>query len=130
MTWKLESYDVSTANVWPVVGFVGAFCNWGDGGSDPEMAHVMTKGDGTSEIADEHNWKWEGTLDTIEYGVKFRANHSWDNRWCPKVPTDNPYGVADFNPSSDPNIDISKQGTGDYQVWFNDLTGHYIVKRK
>jgi hypothetical protein len=130
MTWKLEPYDVSAATAWNEMSFVGKYCNWGDetGDVSPLMTKVMTKGDGTPEIADAHNWKWEGNLNDIEFGVKFRANHSWDSRWCPKVPKDNPYGVAEFNQSADNNIDISEQG--DYQVWFNDLTGHYIVKHK
>ena len=131
MTWTLEPYDASAAPVYPIMGFVGQFCNWGDGGSDPQMSNVVAKGNNTPEATDLHNWKWSGTLNDITYGVKFRANHSWDNRWCPLVPTDNPYGISVRNPTDqDNNIDISIPGTGDYQVWFNDLTGHYIVKHK
>jgi hypothetical protein len=130
MTYSITTYDVSSANVWAVLNFVGDFCNWGDGESDPDMAHVTTNGDGTPVINDQHNWKWEGTIDPIGYGVKFRANQTGDNKCCPRVSTDSPFGVADYNPSADPNIDLGEQGAGDYIVWFNDLTGHYIVKRK
>ncbi|MEL7589260.1 MAG: SusF/SusE family outer membrane protein [Prolixibacteraceae bacterium] len=118
MTWNIVSYDATTAPVWPVLNFVGAFSEWG-AANEPDML-VSTY--------DPHQWSLNISLATIEYGVKFRANHNWDNRWCPKVPTDAPYGIADFSPTShDNNIDLAKQGIGNYHIRFNDLTGHYVV---
>jgi hypothetical protein len=129
MTFSIEPFDAVAAPVYSVMGFVGAFCNWGDGGADPEMQNVTVKTAG-ADIIDQHNWRLEVQLDNIDYGVKFRANHGWSDRWCPLKSSENPYGIAEHNPAADPNIDIAAQGTGKYEVRFNDLTGHYFVKIK
>jgi hypothetical protein len=117
MTWSIENYDASGAVEWEIINFVGAFCDWG-GANEPDMVR---------STYDPHQWVLDVTLDNIDYGVKFRANHSWDNRWCPSDPKANPYGISEYNPSHDNNIDISGQGLGTYHVRFNDLTGHHIV---
>ncbi|MGQ1946532.1 SusE domain-containing protein [Geofilum sp. OHC36d9] len=118
MTWNLEPYDASGAVIWPVINFVGQFSNWGVD-NEPDMV---------ASDYDPHQWTLDISLEDIDYGVKFRANNGWDDRWCPQVPTDSPYGIADYNPSShDNNIDLSEQGLGQYHVRFNDLTGHYVV---
>ncbi|MDR0413260.1 MAG: SusF/SusE family outer membrane protein [Dysgonamonadaceae bacterium] len=120
LTCAIEPFDASAAVEWPVICFVGAFCNWGANGLDPEM---------NRSTYDPHIWSLTIDLDNIDYGVKFRANHDWGTRWCPEIPGNNPYGKAVFNPSADPNIDIAKQGLGHYFVKFNDLTSHYIVMK-
>ena len=130
MTYSIEPFDMTGVVEWPIMNFVGAFCDWGDGDSDPEMTPRTVQVNNGADIIDPHIWTWEGDLDNIEWGVKFRANHSWDTRWCPKDSSENPYGVAEFNQPADNNIDISKQGLGRYYVIFNDLTGHYYVKLK
>jgi hypothetical protein len=120
MTWTMTDFNVSTYPTYEVIGFVGDFCSWGANGADPEMKQSSY---------DPHIWE----LDDVEvgnpgYGVKFRADHDWSNRWCPTVNTDVPYGVGRLNPSDDPNISIADSGK--YYVKFNDLTGHYIVLLK
>lgn len=118
MTWSMDSYDASSAGVWGVVNFVGAFSEWGEV-NEPNMK---------VSAYDPHQWTLDIELSTVEYGVKFRADHNWDNKWCPSIPTDSPYGVADYNPTEhDNNIDIESQGVGKYHVRLNDLTGHYYV---
>ncbi|MCU4155650.1 SusF/SusE family outer membrane protein [Carboxylicivirga sp. A043] len=118
MTWSIEAYDASEAAVWTIVNFVGQFSNWG---ADNEPNMVVS-------AYDPHQWTLDINLENIDYGVKFRTNNSWDNRWCPQVPTDSPYGIADFNPTGhDNNIDLAEQGLGHYHVRLNDLTGHYVV---
>ncbi|MCU4163987.1 SusE domain-containing protein [Carboxylicivirga caseinilyticus] len=118
MTWLIETYDASGATEWPVMNFVGAFSEWG-ATNEPNM--VVSS-------YDPHQWSLDITLDNIEYGVKFRANNSWDNRWCPKVTTDTPWGVAELNPTThDNNISLDEYGLGTYNIRFNDLTGHYVV---
>lgn len=118
MTWSIEPYDASGAAVWTIMNFVGQFSEWG-AVNEPNM---IVSG------YDPHQWTLDISLNNIQYGVKFRANNSWDNRWCPAVSTDSPYGVADFNPTGhDNNIDLEGQGLGQYHVRFNDLTGHYVV---
>jgi hypothetical protein len=120
LTYTIEPFDASTSVEWPSVCFVGAFCNWGANGLDPEM---------NRSDYDPHSWSLTIDLDNIDYGVKFRANHDWGTRWCPEIPGNNPYGKAVFNPTADPNIDIAQQGLGRYFVKFNDLTAHYIVMK-
>ncbi|SHE30925.1 SusE domain-containing protein [Dysgonomonas macrotermitis] len=120
MTYTIEDYDMSEATQWTMINFVGAFCNWGDGNTDPAM---------TPTTYDPHIWKISLNLSTVEYGVKFRANHSWDNRWCPPNPDAVPYGITEFNPAGHDN-NISLAEPGDYSVVFNDLTGHYVITKK
>ncbi|MDR1973838.1 MAG: SusF/SusE family outer membrane protein [Bacteroidales bacterium] len=129
MTYSVVPFDVTSTAEYPVMSFVGAFCDWGSNGQDPEMSNFTVRTNGGGSITDPHNWYLEINLENIEYGVKFRANHDWNTRWCPIRPADNPYGVAEFSPAADPNIDISAQGLGQYEVRFNDLTRHYFVKK-
>jgi len=129
MTYEILPFNASTAAEYAIMNFVGQFCDWGNGGIDPDMKNFVVKTNGGADITDPHNWYLEIVLDNIQWGVKFRANHNWGTRWCPKKSGENPYGVAELNPTSDPNIDITAQGLGLYEVRFNDLTGHYFVKR-
>jgi len=121
MTRRIEPYDMSQATAWKTINFTGAFCGWGEADNEPDMI---------PKAYDPHIWTLEADLSTIEYGVKFRADHSWDNRWCPRYPTAVPFGVCDFNPEDDPNISLDETGTGTYFIVFNDLTGHYIISKK
>ncbi|MDR0831161.1 MAG: SusF/SusE family outer membrane protein [Prevotellaceae bacterium] len=128
-TYSITPFDESTFAQYSVMCFVGNFCNWGADGSDPEMQNFVVKTNGGADIIDNHNWFLEVDIDLVGYGVKFRANHDWGTKWCPIKSANNPYGVAEYNPTNDPNIDISLQGEGRYEVRFNDLTAHYFVKR-
>ncbi len=120
MTYTITDFDMTNAKTWNMVNFVGDFCGWGANNADPAM---------TPSSYDPHIWSLTVNIDNPGYGVKFRVNHSWDNRWCPKVPSNIPYGVAEYNPTSQDN-NISIQDSGEYSVKFNDLTGHYIVMLK
>jgi hypothetical protein len=120
MTYSIEDYDISNAQQWDMINFVGDFCGWGADNADPAM---------TPSEYDPHIWSLTVNVDNPGYGVKFRVDHSWDNRWCPAVPTDIPYGKAEFNPTTQDN-NISIQEAGEYAVKFNDLTGHYNVMIK
>lgn len=119
MTYTMTDFDISTAKTYTAICFVGDFCAWGAEGADPEM----------TQTEDPHIWEMKNVaIDNPGYGVKFRDNHSWDNRWCPTANTDIPYGIGRLNPADDPNISITE--VGNYYVKFNDLTGHYIVEYK
>ncbi len=122
MTYTIEDVDMSTVPTWTMINFVGAFCGWGSGSPNPEPAMTPT-------AYDPHIWKINIYLDIIEYGVKFRANNSWDNRWCPGNPDASPYGTTDYNPTGHDN-NISLAETGDYSVIFNDITGQYVIMKK
>ncbi|MCD8081817.1 MAG: SusF/SusE family outer membrane protein [Bacteroides sp.] len=126
MSWKIEPYDVSKATKWKIINFVGAFCNWGE----PDDKNEVHDPEMEPSAYDPHIWTLEIDLPTIEYGVKFRADHSWDNKWCPRSSSEVPFGICDHNPSGDPNISLDETGTGTYLVIFNDLTGHYIISKK
>jgi len=120
MTYTIEDVDMSEVKEWTMINFVGAFCAWGEGNADPAM---------NQSAYDPHIWKLTLNLTTVEYGVKFRANHSWDNRWCPAKPENTPYGVGDFNPDGHDN-NISLDEPGEYNIVFNDITGQYIITNK
>lgn len=121
MTWSIDSYDAADAALWTILNFVGEFSSWG-AVNEPNM--IVSS-------YDPHQWSLDVELSTTLYGVKFRANNAWDDKWCPIDPAASPYGVAEYNPTDqDNNIDIESQGTGTYHVRFNDLTGHYYVTRK
>ena len=130
MTYEITPFNASTSAEYAVINFVGQFCNWGNGSNEPDMQNVIVKTKGGADIIDTHNWYLYVNLSTVEYGVKFRANNSWTNRWCPVKASESPYGIAELNPPppSDPNIDLG-ENTGAYEVRFNDLTGHYFVKK-
>lgn len=118
MSWSVEEFDSSTITEWNNVHLVGAFSDWGESG-EPNML---------STPEDNHQYFLEIELSTIEYGVKFRAENTWDNKWCPIVPDDNPYGVSEFNPTEqDNNISLDEYGDGNYFVRLNAITGHYYI---
>ncbi|MDR0799629.1 MAG: SusF/SusE family outer membrane protein [Dysgonamonadaceae bacterium] len=126
LKYSITPYEIPAGHPdWAANGskicFVGSFCDFGSKGDDPEM---------TPLAYDPHIWVLTLDIDEIGYGVKFRVDHSWNNRWCPEISTNAPYGKAIFNPTADPNIDLAAQGAGHYFVKFNDLTNHYIVMKQ
>ncbi len=126
LTVEIKPYDMTGTKEWPVINFVGAFCDWGaaEEGEDPYDPEMIRSD------YDPHIWTLEIKLETIQYGVKFRANHSWENKWCPQDTKAVPFGVCNYNPENDPNISLDETGTGTYFIRFNDLTGHYIITKQ
>ena len=123
MVYSVEDYDVSTARTWTLLGFIGSFCNWGN---EPLMSHV--------DSSNPHIWHLEYSLPELGKGevhsVKFRAERSWTSRWAALSPDDTPFGKTIFleHDEADPNIVLYEGGR--YDIWFNDMTGHYaIIKR-
>lgn len=123
LTYSVEDYDITGVKVWGSVGLIGEFCGWDN---EPLMTRFSAD--------NSHIWKMAVTLPPLTSGathpVKFRANKSWDSRWAATDPESVPYGKSVFlmGDEYDPNI-ILREG-GDYQVIFNDLTGHYIFQKK
>lgn len=119
MEYSFVEYDMKDVPTWDSMGFLGHFNDWGNGNSDV----VMTK-----SAYDPHQWSVVADVTLTGYGVKFRANFSWDTKWCPILPENNPYGRAIYNNPVDNNINIGTQGVGTYDVRFNDITGHYYLQ--
>lgn len=133
MTFSIEEFDITTAapyaaafaypnanHTFNKVVVIGQFSNWAD-----EDQYKLTQ-----SSYDPHIWySKEMSLSTVQYGIKFRAEGSWDYRWCPKIAADVPYGIADYDPAGhDNNIDVTGYGAGKYMLILNDLTGHYVTK--
>lgn len=131
MTYSIVPFDITTAapysaahgypnanHTFNTIGVIGQFSNWAD-----QIAM-------TQSPYDPHIWYLkEVSLSTVQYGIKFRAEGSWDYRWCPSIATDVPYGKADYDPTTqDNNIDVTPTGAGKYFIMLNDLTGHYVTK--
>lgn len=106
-SFTMEPFDASSAAVWSTIGIIGdATANGWD--SDQDMVQ---------STFDPHQWYVNGiTLGDGE--IKFRANDGWDNSWGA---TDFPFGAGT---AGGPNIPVS---AGTYDIWFNDLTGRYII---
>ncbi len=123
MAWSIEDYDESEALDWNILGFIGSFCNWEN---EPLMTQVSSE--------NPHIWYLEYTLPELGEGeihnVKFRGARSWNSRWAAINPYDVPYGQTTYltGDEADPNI-ILEEG-GDYEIYFNDLTGQYVILKK
>lgn len=120
MTWTMMDYDTTDKKNYEQIWIAGVFNNWPQGGTDLGKLQKWAY--------DPHIWSATVTMDDVEYGVKFNAG-TWGEKWCPSVTSDVPYGVSEYNPAHDNNIDL-KGVAGTYFVQLNDLTGHYILIKK
>lgn len=123
MLWTIEDHDGADASLWGVMGFIGNFCNWEN---EPLMTRVGT--------SNPHLWYLEHELPELAVGevhsVKFRAERSWGSRWAAVAPEEVPFGKTIFLAldEADPNIVLTQGGR--YEIYFNDLTGHYAIIRR
>lgn len=123
LAYSFEAYDASGARTWNVMGFIGEFCNWEN---EPAMTRWSS--------ANSHLWRLDYTLPPLGsegiHPVKFRAERSWDSRWAAIDPEALPYGRTMFLTAdeADPNVNVREEGA--YEIVFNDLTGHYIIRKK
>ena len=106
-TFTMDPFDASEATIWATIGIIGnATANGWD--SDQDM---------TQSTFDPHQWYVNGIyLNNGE--IKFRANDGWDDNWGA---TDFPFGQG--TPGG-PNVPVVE---GLYDIWFNDLTGRYVI---
>lgn len=107
MTYTFEPYDASGAATYATIGFLGDAT---PGGWDADT-------DFTQLTFDPHIWYATG-VSLTDGEMKFRANDAWDVNWGADTPLS---GRATAN---GPNIPVSE---GVYDIWFNDLTGRYIL---
>lgn len=110
MTWKIDPYDASEAKTYSMMGPIGDFCDWNN---EP----LMDK----SEY-DGHQWNGTFTFENSTT-VKFRGDRDWANNWGAQ-PSDIPYGHGIFD---GPGAAVP---AGTYRIYFNDLTGHYTIKKQ
>ena len=111
MNWNIVAFDGSAAKTYSSLGPIGGFCNWDN---EPAMSQ---------SAFDPHQWRISYTFNSST-ACKFRANHDWGNNWGGTT-NEIPYGKAVFDGSG---ATINDAGT--YDIYFNDLTGHYVIKKQ
>lgn len=109
MTWKIEDFDGTNSRTYDTIGPIGNFCNWDN---EPPM---------TKSVFDPHQWKITYKFNAST-ALKFRGNKDWANNWGGRE-NELPYGKAIFD-GPGATIDV-----GEYDIHFNDLTGHYLIKK-
>lgn len=108
-TFTWEPADGASATTYSTVGIIGAAT---PGGWDADT-------DLTQSAFNPHIWFINDISLTTE-AFKFRANDAWDVNW----------GIASAALSDKANLGSGDNMTveeGTYDVWFNDLTGRYIL---
>ena len=108
MTWSLEPYDASGAATYETIGILGDATA---GGWEVDM-------DMTALEFNPHIWYAEG-VELTDGFIKFRAGDAWDVSWG--VDSD---ALSDVTTLGGQNITVVE---GIYNIWFNDLTGRYIL---
>lgn len=109
MTYTFESYDASGAATYGSIGIIGPAQS---GGWDADT-------DMTQSEFDPHIWYING-LELTDGEFKFRADDDWADNW----------GAASGELSGQANYGAGDNMTavaGTYDIWFNDITGRYIL---
>jgi starch-binding outer membrane protein SusE/F len=109
MTYSFEPFDASGATAYGAMGIIGDAT---PGGWDNDT-------DMTQSEFDEHIWY----VQDFELGsgeFKFRADDDWTDNWG--VGHEGLSGTANYG---SPDNMSAPEGT--YDIWFNDLTGRYIL---
>lgn len=107
MTYTLVPYDASGAATYATIGYIGS-ATAGGWDADADM---------TQSAFDPHLWYAKG-VQLMDGELKFRAGDAWDVNWGADTPL---AGKATMN---GPNIPVEENT---YEIWFNDLTGRYIL---
>lgn len=108
--WSIESITPETVASYSTLGPIGGFVDWDN---EPPM---------TKSNFDPHQWRLTYTFSGAT-ACKFRADKDWSKNWGGKD-QDIPYGTAYFD---GPGATIPEAGT--YDIYFNDLTGSYVIKK-
>lgn len=106
-TYSITPYDASGAATYTTIGIIGD-ATAGAWDSDTDM---------TQSAFDSHIW-YLNNVDLENGFLKFRAENAWDNNWG----TDTEF--SGFATQDGPNVPVTK---GTYNIWFNDLTGGYML---
>ncbi|WP_029033489.1 SusF/SusE family outer membrane protein [Salinimicrobium terrae] len=108
MTYSFEPYDASGAVTYDAIGIVGP-AQAGGWDADTDL---------TQSEFDPHIW-FANDVELSDGEMKFRANDAWTASWG-----DTTFPSGQGANSDDPNI-VAEGGI--YDVWFNDITGRYIL---
>ena len=114
-TYKVEPYEgEATAPKYDKISLIGSSF----GGWDKANDVLLKKSD-----YDPHIWTKEAVV-IAEGQLKFRANQDWVTSWGGKETTF-PAALS----SQNDNIQVPAKYAGTYDVFFNDLTGHYLFRK-
>lgn len=108
MTYTFEEYDASGAATYETIGVLG----------DATTGGWETDTDLVQSEFNPHIWYLQD-LELADGKIKFRAGDAWDISWG----TDSG-ALSDITTLGGPDIPVTG---GIYDVWFNDLTGRYIL---
>lgn len=109
MTYSFETYDESSAATYGSIGLIGP-AQAGGWDSDTDL---------TQQTFDPHIW-FINDIELSDGEFKFRADNDWADNW----------GAASNALSGKANYgagDNMVAQAGVYDIWFNDLTGRYIL---
>ena len=114
MTYQWTKCADQNPAVYEKIGLVGANDDWNN---DIFLTQVQSN---NSDGKPTHLWYALGVkIEYCSWGVQFRANGSWDQQWGKG---DKGFPYAQSNTKS--NIEPVAPGT--YNIYFNDITGHYF----
>ena len=110
-TYSITPYDASSAQTFTAMGIIGTATpnEW----SDPDTDMVQS-------TFDPHKWYLLNQFLKANKEMKFRANDGWTNNWGGSTP------YSGSAVQDGPNIPVTIPVDGNYDIWFNDLTGQYI----
>jgi starch-binding outer membrane protein SusE/F len=112
LTYTIQSYNASTATVYPSIGIIGSFNGWGD-------ITPMTKA-----TSNPHIWEIEQAFTGAEE-LKFRHAPDWSKNWGPAE--ENRVKLYGTGIQDGKNIKVT---AGTYRILFNDITGEYTFIKK
>jgi len=111
--YTFTSFDASSATTYTSMGLIGsATPNSWDGDTNF-----------TQDPNNPHLWYINGVTLTSGGEFLFRANGNWDDAIWRYTGSEELYGQASFDGSNFPFNGI----TGNYDIWFNDLDGSYVI---
>jgi hypothetical protein len=114
MTYEWIKCADQNPTTYEKIGLVGGNDDWNN---DIFLTQVQSN---NSDGKPTHLWyALNVTIESCSWGVKFRANGSWDVKDWGKGEKEFPYAQSDRGD----NIPF-KPGT--YNIYFNDITGHYF----
>lgn len=108
-TYTLVPYTGS-GTTYATIGIIGSAT---PGGWDTDT-------DLTQSAFDPHIWYIPSIFLTAGNEIKFRANDGWDINWGGST------SYSGIGTQNGPNIPAGFTVSGNFSVWFNDLTGEYI----